>query len=220
MKKLLYLGCLLLFAFALVACSEKTVKGSRNIVTQDRQVEPFKRVKAIGGLSLIIDVGQPQRVSVIADDNLQSHILTQIKEGTLEISTQKGFLLVPSKPIRIQINASELVSLSTSGATQTEVTGLNGHSFDVASTGEAKLVLAGKTDNASYAMSGAAQLDARNLQAEAVSLDMTSEAKAEVYASKKLSVKISGEGNVTYYGSPPIVDQAVFGSGKIQRAGQ
>ncbi len=220
MRRLFSVGLILLLGFLLSACGDKTVKGNGRVTTQNRPVSQFDRIKAVGGLNLLVDVNQSERVSVTTDDNLQPYILTEIRDKTLEISTKKGYLLASAKPIRIQVNAPKLLSLASTGSAQVNVTDIEGHRFDVHSTGTSQLVLAGKVSKVSIGVTGASQVDARNLITDETSLDVSGTAKASIHAKTKLNVKISGDGIVVYYGKPTFVNQAVFGNGKIRPAAE
>ena len=155
-------------------------------------------------------------VTVTTDDNLQSYVLTTVKNNTLDISPKKDYTL--TKPITITVDLKQLKSLTTAGAVNVNVSGIDNNNFNVKSNGTSQLILTGSTEKTSITVTGASNVDARNLIASETNLDVSGTAKARVYASKKLTVKISGSGQVVYYGRPPIINQAVFGNGKIERA--
>lgn len=219
MKKLIQLGYLLFALLTLAACSEKTVqvKGNQLISAQNRQVAPFTCLHVVGTLRLVVTVGGSQHVSVVTDENLQPYILTIIKRKTLNISIKKGFALLPSQPIRIQVNANELKKLTTAGATQVNGKGIYGDAFDVNATGDGRLTLAGKVNNVTYTLTGSTQLDAQHLLAENVNAKLRGNTKADVFVSHEMYVKIHDTGSVIYYGTPPIVNEAVFDKGKLKR---
>ncbi len=218
MKKIFYLGCLLSLAFVLVACSQKTVIGDHDIVAQERPVGQFTRIKAEGAFSLTIAASQSQqRVSVTADKNLQAYILTEVKGQTLKVLTKRGFILSPAGPIQVQINVSKLDKLVTTDATQVNVTSVDSPSFELVSTGNTHFTLTGKVNLATYEMFGAIQLNAKNLLAEQVNLKINGTSSADVFASKLMNLRIYDTSSVTYYGTPPIVNQAIFGAGKLKR---
>ena len=218
MKQLFQFISLLFLALTLAACGGKTVKGSGKVSTQERKVAHFDRIKAEGALDLLVTANASQEVSVIADDNLQQYIMTKVKGKTLEILTKKGYILDPVNPVHVRVHVGKLLSVATAGEMRVGISDIEGRTFNVTSAGSSAIMLTGKVEKASIGIAGASQVDAQHLLAEEVGLDVAGTAKVSVYASKKLNVKISGEGEVSYYGNPPIVNQAVFGNGKIQRA--
>ena len=218
MKYPFSLGVIVLTAGLLVACSGKTVKGNGNVTTQQRSVAQFDHIQASGALTLMIVADKSPSVTVTTDDNLQSYVLTTVKNNTLDISSKKDYTLTPTKPITVTVDLKQLKSLTTAGVVNVNVSGIDNNNFNVKSNGTSQLILTGSTEKTSITVAGASNVDARNLIASETNLDVSGTAKARVYASKKLTVKISGSGQVVYYGKPPIINQAVFGSGKIEKA--
>ncbi|OGO92885.1 MAG: hypothetical protein A3F41_03500 [Coxiella sp. RIFCSPHIGHO2_12_FULL_44_14] len=111
----------------------------------------------------------------------------------------------------------QLKRLMTVGSMTVNVMDVSGPSFALSANGAVNAQLTGTVHKASLGIMGAAQMDASQLIADETELDVSGAAKVSVYAKQKLIVKISGDGTVAYYGNPPIINQAVFGNGKIQK---
>ena len=217
MKRVIHLGMIVLAFLLIAGCGSKTVKGNGNVVTESRTVSSFDAVKATGNLNLMIKADASPALSVVADDNLQQYIITKVNRNELIISVKEGYALTGTHPIVINIATSDLRDLSMAGSIRANVTGLDNPTFDLNSSGSSAIQLAGSTNKVAMDLLGDSEVDAKNLTAKEAGLDVSGTSKVNVYASKKLVVKISGSGEVTYYGSPPIINQAVFGSGKINK---
>lgn len=220
MKRLIQLGVILCAIFLVVACGRQKVKGSGTITTQSRTVASFDHIKVSGTLNVVIIANEAQAVTVTADDNLQSYIVFAVKNNTLQVSSKRDYELVPTKPIQVKIAAPKLKSVGTAGSVEINVTGIDNKTFDLHCSGYSQAMLAGEVNKASIGIDGSGMVDARKLVAKEVSLDVSGSGKAMVMVKRKLNVKISGSGQVMYYGNPPIINQAVFGSGKIQKGSE
>lgn len=72
----------------------------------------------------------------------------------------------------------------------------------VEESGSCSINLNGKAEKAKYDISGASSLNAKNLIAEEVMVEVSGVSKAVVFAVQHLEWSASGMANVTYYGSP------------------
>ena len=64
--------------------NNETISGNGKIVEVNRTVtEDFNAISAKNGLEVIINQDNTNKIIVEADENLQDHIFTEVKEGTL-----------------------------------------------------------------------------------------------------------------------------------------
>lgn len=220
MKRLIQIVVILSSIFLVIACGKGKVKGSGNITTQTRAVASFYHIKAHGVLNVVITANQLQSIAVTADDNIQPYIIFKVKNNTLKISTKQDYKLIPSKPIQVTVSMPKLKSIAIAGSLKLDVTDIDNKTFDLHCSDYSQAMLTGEVKKASIGIDGSGRVDARKLVAQNVNLDVTGSGKAMVAVEHKLNVKISGSGQVIYYGKPPIINQAVFGAGKIQRGGE
>lgn len=78
-----YLLFFLLISFSLQ--SQEKIKGSRNVVNEERSLEDFHSVEIEGEFEATIRKGPRSSVEVEADDNLHSIIETEVVDGILHI---------------------------------------------------------------------------------------------------------------------------------------
>jgi len=85
--------------------------------------------------------------------------------------------------------------------------------FDASGAGS--ITLLGQVNTLNIDSSGAISINAFDLIAEDVVVDVSGAASVDVYASSTLSVDLSGVGTVTYDGNPQ-VSQSVSGLGRVR----
>src|SRR5688572_11086224 len=92
------------------------VKGSGNVRNEKRDVTDFRAIE-VGGIFEVEVVAQKEfSVEVEADDNLLQFIKTEVRGGTLEISTDKK--ISPNGRIRVRVSAPDIETLQVSGVSK------------------------------------------------------------------------------------------------------
>jgi hypothetical protein len=82
--------------------------------------------------------------------------------------------------------------------------------------GAGEVTLSGQTSNVVLTLAGVGSVDARELVAKAVTVDMSGAGRIAVSPVVSLHVTITGAGTVTYSGEPTIT-QKITGVGKLTR---
>lgn len=217
MKHAVRLSLGLIMVGALVACSGQKVKGNGDITSQARTVPDFSKIAVSGPYMLVVERKWPKSVVVTGDANLQQYVKTMVENNTLEIYSQKGFNLQPTGPIMIQVATRNLAQIAAKNGCTVTAADLNADAFEFDTKGGCQATLSGKVDSAKFMVDGATRIDAKSLQSKQTEMDIKGSAQASVYATQKLDVKIKGAAQVTYYGKPPVINQAIFGSGELNK---
>ena len=202
-------------ALLLFGCRERGVKGSGNVITESREIEDFNEVEVSGAYNINISVGGNTSLSVSAEDNLQKFITTRIVNERLIIENSRN--LSPKRKIEINITTPELDLLNSSGICNIYVEGIDEQTFTLDLSGAGVTELYGKVENFNVDLAGASLLEARELFARFVEIDANDASQAEIYVSERLTVDLSGNGNIDYYGDPLEVNSAVSGIGQITK---
>ncbi len=219
MKRTLYFSAVALCVVSLTAChSNQDVKGNGKMTTQERNLPNFSKIDVKGKFHVLVTRRWPQKTTVTTDENLQQYVMTVVKNGVLDVMPKQGYNIQPTQTITINLAARKVDAIATKGECVIDASGLNTDKFKFASQGNCRATLAGRVDHADIDVQGNARIDAKDLIAQELGLDIKGATEASVYASKTLDVKIEGDGNVIYYGKPPVVNQAIFGGGKLQAA--
>ncbi len=193
---------------------KRGVKGSGNVVTENREVRDFKAIDVSGVFNVEIVAQKEFSVQVEADDNLLPLIKTEVKNGVLEISTEKR--IKSRTRMTVRISAPDIESIEASGATKVSAIELKNSSLKLDTSGASKISVAGETGSLNVDVSGASKIDAENLAAANVIVDASGASKVLVNVSGELRADCSGASSVTYSGTPTNIVKNTSGAGKLR----
>ncbi len=116
MKNFIKVSVILFLLVGTTSCMYDGVKGDGNVVTKKRNIsDDFVRIKASRGLDVYITKSRNVSLEVEADQNLHELIETEVRDGTLIITSSKNIWRASSKKIHLSVdNISEI--LVSSGA--------------------------------------------------------------------------------------------------------
>lgn len=214
MKKI-YLPLLLVLALLASSCRWVGIRGNGHIVADKRPITEFSDIQTDGMFRIEWQPGAPS-LTITTDENLLRYIDSRVEGKTLRLDSHEQ--LSPTRHIKVLVTSPTLTGILADGAVKLEAKQLTGAKFYLKTEGAASAVLAGTVDDLLVDMSGAAKLEAEDLHAKNAEIETAGAAKAEVYATEKLRVEISGAGKVVYFGHPKQVSKNISGAGSI-RAG-
>jgi len=190
------------------------VKGSGNVQNETRHVADFDAIE-VGGVFDVEVVAQKEfSVEIEADDNLLQFIRTEVKGGTLEISTDKS--ISPKNAIRVRISAPDIDKVQTSGASKLSLSNVKNDSLKVYASGASKLKVDGETRDLEIELSGASKIEAESLKAENVDVDGSGASCVSVNVSGDLKADLSGASKVTYTGNPRNLEKSTSGASSVR----
>jgi hypothetical protein len=242
---------MLVLAAATTACigpvKPRLIRGSGNIIQEDRDVSGFDKIMMAGLGRIIITQGDRESLSIETDDNLMEYIRTEVKGDTLEIdfsddvflSSSTRMSLEPSAGIIFKISVIDLekvyvsgaadvqaeklktdrFEISFSGAGDIKIDDLNASQLEVNLSGAGDVDLAGKVDSQDINLSGLGSFRAFDLESQEASVTISGAGGIELWVTDTLDVVISGAGDVEYYGNPSVIPQ-ISGLGRIQGLGE
>lgn len=231
-----------------VPSSPRLVRGSGNVIAEDRNVSGFDKIAVEGAGRVIITQGDRESLTIETDDNLMEYIRTEVKGDTLEIgfeddvvfSSGRGRVaLDPTEGFVFRISVINLEAISVSGAADFEMDKIKTDSFDISLSGAGQVTiadldanslnvlvsgagdvnLAGRVDDQVIKLSGLGRFQAFDLESQEASIIISGAGGANVWVSEMLDVTISGAGDVKYYGNPS-VNPNISGVGRIQSQGE
>lgn len=209
------LVALSLAALLLVSCSG--VRGNGKKAEEQRKVAPFSALEVNGQFRVALQVS-PQHTGEVTlnlsgDENLLPLWKTSVQGGLLTLGSNKQ--LWTDVPLTLEAMTPLLNEVTFQGSSEGHIKGISGEKFTLESNGSADLKLEGSVKELRVEISGSGRVDARELKAESVVLEVSGSGDAQVFASRRLEVDISGSGKVEYYGGAPEVVQNISGSGEI-----
>ena len=204
---------LALVLFLVAGCNWKGIRGNGVVKTETRSVTAFSKIDAGGFFELSWQPGPPS-VTVTTDENLLSHITTEVTGDQLKIGMDGPIMM--SNGIKVMVTSPSLTTAELSGAVEFTAKSLVGPKFFLDTSGAAKVTLSGKTARLLANLTGASKLSADELQAEDVELSVHGAGQADVTETNTLKAAITGAGKVVYGGSPKSVEKKITGAGKIE----
>ncbi|WP_348796962.1 head GIN domain-containing protein [Flavobacterium adhaerens] len=125
-----------------------SVTGSGNVTTEKRTVAgDFKNIEISNALDLEIEQSNTTEIIVIADDNLQKDIITNIENGVLSISCKFGnYNNVTSKKVKVKMPVIEGLEASSASTIRSNST-LKGVNLSLVSSSAASINIAAEYEN-------------------------------------------------------------------------
>ena len=227
-----------LFLFGSSSCIinlPDTIYGSGNVITEERSVSNFNKLKVSSGIDVIIKYGNSESLEIKADDNLIEHIKTEVEDGTLKIYTTKNLRKARSMTAYLEYKKLNSIRISSAG----DVSGANKLvtdklRIDISSAGDLNLEveaeeiycgisssgdaqLSGSTGLLEVDLSSAGDLHAYELISEKCDVSCSSAGDARVYATEELDLRCSSAGNIYYKGEAKLVSSHSSSAGSIVR---
>lgn len=191
------------------------VRGSGNVVTEDRQVSGFKSVDVGGVFTVEVVAGKEFSVQVEADDNLLPLISTEVDNGVLEIRSEKR--IRSSSKLIVRVTAPEIEHIDVGGAAKASVAGVKNSKFSVHTSGASKLSVSGETTDLSVEVSGASKVDASELKTENAKVDASGASNVSLNISGDLKAEASGASKISYSGTPRNIEKHTSGASKVSQ---
>ncbi len=210
------------------------VSGNKNVITQDRTTkEKFSKIKVSSGLDLYITQGDKQKIVLEADENLHDIIITEVKDGELKIYTEQSIWNAKARKIHVTVTNLELVSATSGSDVYTENTlnvdkinvictsgadirmALNANTVQSSATSGSDIELAGNTNQHTSSATSGASIDAYNLLSKNTTVNVTSGADINVYASESIDARATSGGDIDFKGNPKKVNKQSSSGGSI-----
>jgi len=193
----------------------KGIEGSGDLETRNFDLADFDEVSVGGAFAVEIRFGDRQEIAVTIDDNLWDNLELKVKGSRLTIDWDES--CQPDGDCRLELVVSSLREVSVSGAADVDITDFAGDRFKFELSGAADLEMSGEVDELDIQVSGAGDIDTRDLAARHVKVRISGAGNANITASESLDAKVSGVGNISYWGDPEEKRTSVSGMGHIRK---
>lgn len=215
----------------------KTVHGNGHIANEKRDVSNTDHIETYGDFDIQIIQGDVSGVIVEADENLLPYIVTEDKDGHLEIRPKEYYNLSSDNKIKVIVTTKKLQSVAVAGSGnvtgQGKFSGSDNLSVEIAGSGDITLdintpevkaniagtgniTLSGETKDTKLEIAGVGSYKAEDLKSENVEIHIAGSGNARVFAENVLDIHIAGSGDVFYKGNAS-VKQEIAGSGNIKK---
>jgi len=150
------------------------VRGSGNVISEDRSVSEFNKVDKRGRGNLVIELGDEEALRVETEDNLIEYIETRVNDRTLEISVRPDVDMEPTEEIRYYLTVRSLDAISVSGFGDVSIPTLEADHFSVEINSSGDLMIGDlETGSLSVDINSFGGLIIENLNTEQLSVDMS-----------------------------------------------
>ena len=192
----------------------KKVKGSGNVVTENRDIRDFKGIDVSGVFQVEITAQKDFDIEIQADDNLLPLIRTEVRNGVLHLETEGS--LSCDNGLNVRISAPDINQIDASGASKVYLTDLRSSELRVDTSGASKINLSGETAQLFVEVSGASSVDAENLKADMADVNSSGASRVSTFAVNDLRAHASGASKVVYTGSPKNIEKSSSGVSSIR----
>lgn len=210
------------------------------VTSETRTVSNFNAVSISTFGEIEIRQGSMESLTISAPSSYLRDIETKVENGTLIISTRKGFIGAPTRRVQYTLTVKDLdslhlsgagmvkvidgltsttFSLNLSGAGSIEIEDLSATNLSVNLSSAGAIIVAGNVENQSVNLSGVGSYEGGDLQSKTTSVNLSGAGSATVWATDSLDVTVSGVGSIGYYGNPRVT-QNVSGLGSVNSKGE
>jgi hypothetical protein len=190
--------------------------GSGTPAQETRAVPGFDSLDVDGSVDVTVRVGSPAGLEVRGDDNLLSHVKSEVRGSTLHLWPEGSYTTTLGLSATVSVPA--LVSLRNDGSADIVVTDVEGEQLTITNQGSGDLSLAGRVDTLTIDVNGSGDVDAKALSATHARVTVNGSSDVDVLAVESLDAKVNGSGDISYRGNPKDVKRQVNGSGDIEPA--
>jgi hypothetical protein len=201
-----------------LAAAASLVALQAQAVEQTRTVAPFSTISNSGPISVRIEVGKAQSVTISGGEELVADLQTEVVGNELKLHMRHDTNFGGHHDgLRATITVPQLTAFTMAGAGETVITHMSGDALDVRFGGAGSLKADGSVKTLTLNVGGVGSIDTRELHAESATVNVGGVGSVKVWASTRLDASVGGVGSLTYYGDPKTVNTNGGGLGSISR---
>lgn len=221
MKTSIQTSIVLVIVLFSTSCMITGVVGSKNVTTETRTFDKdFTGIKVSQGIEVQLTQDNEVSFSAEMDDNLQEHLVTEVKDDILKIyfdtnirkrKSSTVYLTMPNiHTIKTTSGAdvfgtrtlhTDDLTIDSSSGSQVKVD-VEAKSIDSESSSGSDIEIEGSCDYFSANSSSGSKIDADDLRAKEVVAEASSGANIDVFASESINAKASSGGSIDVDGEP------------------
>jgi citrate lyase gamma subunit len=205
------------------------------VVSKERKTDSFTGLKVSSGINVYLKQGNEVSVTVEADENLHEYILTEVRNGVLNVYSEYNIRDAEKK--RVYVTMKEIKSIRTTSAGdvigESPITSDNlelsassagdiklevkSNDLDVDISSSGDITLRGEADMLRADLSSAGDLNAFELQTREANISVSSAGDADVNVSERINARASSAGDINYKGDPKYIDVHASSAGGIHK---
>ena len=198
-------------------CDDEKIKGNGKVVSKERALTSFDKINLAGSIDIIIDQNGKEAVTVETDENIQDYIITEVKDGTLNIHLKEHYDVNATK-LTVRVNCSKLKSINSGGSGDVKtLSAISGDDFSISHggsgdfdlnfavkklkishAGSGDYILKGNAEEFNLSSAGSGDVNAKELACTTAKI--SSAGSGDVVLKKGVTASVSsvGSGDVSY----------------------
>jgi len=193
----------------------KAIEGSGDLETRSFDLKEIRAVELEGAMDIEVVFGDKQSVEVTLDDNLFENLELDVKGKTLVIGWDEE--CDADDDCHMTLTLLRLDAVAIKGAGDIEIEGFAGDRFEYDLHGAGDLEIDGEAKELDITLNGVGDVEAEDLEAEHVKVRLNGVGDVEVTATESIDAKVSGVGEIDFWGKPDDESTRVSGIGDINR---
>jgi len=182
---------------------------------QVRAAAPFSSISVQGPISVTVDAGAAQSLTVRGSDKFVQGLVSEVVDGELRLRMRDKHFNTSSGDQRILITLPALHAFSAEGAGEIKLNKIRGERLDVSYRGAGSMDINGAVKSFRMKAEGVGQVDAKALIADNADIQFQGVGDVQVYARERLDAVVQGMGSLRYYGKPRTVNKSAAGLGSV-----
>ncbi len=193
------------------------LRESGNIETKTYDLSGFKAVTLRSVADVEIKFGSTFSVEVEADEVYLEFMDLDVRRKTLliDMNDDDDFNMNLRTDIIVRITMPELEEVRLKGVGDMLIEDFKGQTLEVTLSGVGDIEIDGEVEELDISVSGIGDADLRHLQATDAWATVSGMGDLRVSVSGTLDARVSGFGDIIYYGRPKDVNRSVSGFGDI-----
>lgn len=206
-QRLRFIVMVSVMAFNILACqvagipiSGTRIRGSGNVVEENREVRGITGVELATTGTLHIEIGERESLRIEAEDNLLEYIETRVRGKTLVIDTSNDANLRTTRPINYYLTVTDLDTIEISSSGDIEAPDLEAERFSVTISSSGDLLMGDLiADTLTVDISSSGDMMMGTLHANTLRVDINSSGNLEIAGGEveKQGITISSSGDYT-----------------------
>lgn len=219
MKNVITLSIIALSTVLFTSCRKNSLRGHGSIESETRNLSSFTSIQADGSTDIEVYPSSTNKVIVTGYGNLIPIYETEVRGNTLYLDFKRGYWNIMNNNITVTVYTTDMSSIHLNGSGKVHIyDGMTSSTMEVDVNGSGDV----QVDDNNFQrfdckVNGSGAIKARNADCEAVYANISGSGDIEVSVSELLEAKISGSGNIDYWGTPEVVNTDISGSGKVTK---
>ncbi|MEZ5017298.1 MAG: head GIN domain-containing protein [Flavipsychrobacter sp.] len=220
MKKVAVLLALAISTISFTSCRKHVLRGGGSIVTETRSLADFDEIISNGSIDVEVLPSNRDEVRITGYQNLVSAFKTDVSNKRLYLEYDDQYINIKQDNIKLTVYTTDMTVFTLNGSGDVAIPqGANTTYMELKVTGSGNIRMNGgdSLQTLKIRVNGSGNVYTRDTDAKNVEATVTGSGDITLTAHESLDARISGSGNINYWGNPSIVTVNITGSGKVRK---